>query len=194
MKAIHPNRHKHSAWTNPLMFQVNWFFCVLLPEYIFIPSTLLLLIFHAKYVLSHHSEYWVMAGFSLAGVCLDSLIASYGFMQLDRSIAIELSFDNFLFGNVLSAKLQFAPLWLICLWLSFSTCLNHALVFFHQRLELLVALTLAVIPLNYYLGAQVTGSSLSEPLSITLGLIMFYWSLLLVLSLKLLVTYSAEDK
>jgi hypothetical protein len=124
-------------------------------------STAALLLIHHVFFINKAKEWSVILCFACVGFSFDLLLSALGLIM----------FSSF-------------PLWLFCLWISFATCLNHALRIFHSRLRLLLVLTVFFIPLNYYLGALFTATLLVSPVWIVLMAITVFWLLLLSMAIK----------
>ena len=166
---------KHQALINALLFQCNWFVCIFAPLYFSFISATLLLIWHFNYLGRRAYEWRTMLIFSGLGYACDSLLANFSTLHFTDAIIITLPFT--------SLNLTLAPLWLLFLWLSFSSCLNHALFFLQTRLKLCAVLVIISIPLNYYVGAVLTGSEFLQSIPWILFLITLYWLVLLPLAL-----------
>jgi hypothetical protein len=141
---------------NGILFQLNWFVCIFLPE-VALYTTALLLLVHDRYFVKSVKEWQVIICFALFGFSFDLGLGVLGL----------LNFETF-------------PLWLLCLWLSFATCLNHALQFFHSRVALLLLLSCFSIPLNYAIGASYSNTLIMGPTWLVLSVITIFWLLLLV--------------
>ena len=102
----------------------------------------------------------------------DSLLSWLGLIHFTQPLTLA--------GNA------FAPLWLLLLWVSFSTCLHPCLTPLLKQKPLLLGLIALGIPLNYWLGATLTKTEFSAPLWLPLGLITLYWLLTLPLTLGLI--------
>ncbi len=68
------------------------------------------------------------------------------------------------------------PLWLVTLWMAFSTTLNSSLAWLKTRLALAAVLGLAGGPAAYYGGAQLGAMQLGEPLAASLLAIGVVWA------------------
>jgi hypothetical protein len=156
-------------WLNALLFQANWFVCVFARIHWLLISTIILLIVHGFIFVKVKQEWGLILTFALTGFLLDSIIAYLGLVMFNPLESITIG------------KITLAPLWLLGLWLSFSTCLCHCLKIFQQRQRLLCIITVFAIPLNYFIGAKLTQTTFSEPAILPLGLITLYWLVLLIL-------------
>lgn len=70
---------------------------------------------------------------------------------------------------------EFAPAWLIALWMAFATLFNVSLVWLKSRLWLAIVLAFIGGPLSYFAGAQLGAMVLAEPVEISLGVIGALW-------------------
>lgn len=141
---------------NGVLFQLNWFVCIFLPE-LSVYTTVSLLLIHHHFFIDDAKEWFVIACFALLGFGFDMSLSYFGLLD----------FQSF-------------PLWLLCLWLSFATCLNHALQFFHSRVLLLSLIACFSIPLNYAIGASFSNTLIMDPAWMVLSLITGFWLLLLI--------------
>ena len=71
---------------------------------------------------------------------------------------------------VLPNDVVIPPVWLICLWIVFSTLLNHSLRWLHSQLFFAVLLGALAAPFSYYAGIRLTDVSLAEPRGLVVGL------------------------
>ena len=70
---------------------------------------------------------------------------------------------------------DFAPAWLIALWMAFATLFNVSLSWLKSRLWLAILLAFIGGPVSYYAGAQLGALVLAEPIEISLGVIGALW-------------------
>ncbi|MCY4043923.1 MAG: DUF2878 domain-containing protein, partial [Cellvibrionales bacterium] len=150
-------------WINAVLFQLNWFICIFAPTYWLVASTLMLLLVHQVLFVKSLKEWRLMVALASAGFFLDSLMAHLGFLQFDFVDRLSLG------GWTL------APIWLLGLWVSFSTCLCHCLSVFFTKKTLLSLITVIAIPVNYVVGAKLTLAQFSDPIFIPLSIITLYW-------------------
>jgi len=66
--------------------------------------------------------------------------------------------------------------WLICLWIVFSTLLNHSLRWLQSQLFIAVLLGALMAPFSYYAGIRLTNVSLAEPEAWSLGFVAVAWA------------------
>lgn len=179
MKLIPTSAAQSSKWTllaNAVFFQINWFICIFLPMQVALVSTALLLLFHFYSVSRQRREWLLIFAFSLLGYGCDSLLINLDLMSYSEAFSVSINEQEIL---------QCAPLWLLFLWLSFASCLNHSLRYLQQRLWLASALVIVAIPFNYFIGANITESQFLAPVSFCLAVITAYWMLLLLLFLPI---------
>jgi hypothetical protein len=143
---------------------------------VYLLTTTFLLIFHGFAYVKNSFEWGYILLFSMIGFACDSVLFKSGLVLFSQPFNI---------GEILGLSFTVAPLWILCLWLSFSTCLNHCLSYLQGKPSLSVLLIVIGIPFNYYLGANFTGSELFEPFFIPLLAITLYWLVLLLGILKL---------
>ncbi len=167
---------------NALLFQANWFICIFMSSSVAAFTTLTLLLLHYKIFSRDKAEWFLILAFASLGFSCDSVIQLLGVMSFSQ--ALSLSYDS---------NLALAPLWLLFLWISFATCLNHCLAYLQQRLWLSVVLVIIAIPFNYYMGALMTDSVFLVAETIALFIITVYWAVLLPVFLHFLSKLASPD-
>lgn len=150
---------------NGALFQLNWFICIFTNNSLAIASTFVFLVIHARYFVQFSKEWFYIVIFTCLGFSFDLLLCKLNLLTF-----------------------QVFPFWLFCLWLSFATCLFHALGFFYQKIGLLAVIIMLAIPFNYYLGAKLTSTSITLP-ELTLFLITLYWLLVLPIFIRMITSY-----
>ena len=70
---------------------------------------------------------------------------------------------------------DFAPAWLVALWMAFATVVNVSLGWLKSRLWLAILLAFIGGPLSYFAGAQLGAMVLAQPVEISLGVIGALW-------------------
>lgn len=99
------------------------------------------------------------------GAAVDSLWAFAGIL-------------NFKTGSVL------VPLWLVCMWFFFASTLCHSLHWF-RFYPLISSLCAAIAgPFSYFVGAELSGVELGQPLWRTLLVMSVYWAMLFPLLMR----------
>ena len=156
---------------NIFSFYLGWFACVLaaardLP-WVGTAVALLLITLHLWRRAWPAPELRLILLSGVVGLALDSLPVALGLVDYPSGTVV----------------VNFAPYWIVALWMLFATTLNSSLRWLQGR-PLLAALLGAVAgPLAYYSGAQLGGMALLEPLPALLVLALG-WSLALPLLLS----------
>lgn len=147
---------------NAIGFQIVWFISVQGNNLNAALAAIVLLTVHQLIYKLKLKAWPVLIAFSLLGYLGDSLIA--------KILLIEYS-DNL---NPL------APLWLLGLWLSFATTLNHSMQWLFKTPYLTISIALLMVPISYLAGIQLSDSTVSGSYTffyISEGL---WWAILLV--------------
>ena len=84
-----------------------------------------------------------------------------------------------IFVSFADFEIVFPPLWMFCLWLAFSATVMHSLRWLQNHIYLSAILGLSVVPISYYLGAKISGSSISSPVYLSLLAEGVVWSIIL---------------
>lgn len=126
---------------NALGFQIVWFICVQGNNSFAVFSTIALILCHQLIFNTRLKNWSILIAFSSLGYLGDSLLARV--FYLDYS-------DNF--GDL-------APLWLLSLWLCFSTTINHSMAWLFKTPYFSVLAGLFLVPLSYWAGIKLSGSS-----------------------------------
>ncbi|MFT5453001.1 MAG: hypothetical protein ACI9N9_002499 [Enterobacterales bacterium] len=147
---------------NAISFQVVWFICVQGNNLNAALATIVMLSLQ-QLIFKINLKVWpLLIAFSLLGYLGDSVIA--------RLLLIEYS-DNL---NPL------APLWLLSLWLSFATTLNHSMKWLFKTPYLTICLALFIVPLSYLAGINLSDSTLSGSYTLFYLSEGVWWAMLLV--------------
>jgi len=166
-------KHQHSlSIANAVGFQVVWFLCVLGNDLIALAAAVLLCLCHQIWIMKHSREWWLVIGFSLIGIMADSILQMLGIIQFNGEINI-------------SSSITLIPIWMMCLWCTFSTTLTHGLFWLHGRFLLASLVGLIIVPASYYAGLSISGSAAIDPVWMTLLSVGLLWSVLLPLGLYL---------
>jgi len=145
---------------NLALFQLGWMVCVLGGNLYAVVFTLLALLLHQWLVLDNPRE-WKLIGIVVLGGCLwDSAMAHSGVIR---------------YADGLIAGL---PLWLVCLWLLFSTTFMHSLLWLRRFLWLAAPLAAVLGPASYWFGSNLTEAELRAPLPASLAIMAAGWALL----------------
>ncbi|NRA42053.1 MAG: DUF2878 domain-containing protein [Pseudomonadales bacterium] len=171
-QSMTPNQKKV---VNGLVFQINWFACIFANTTVLLASTIFLLLFHFALIDRNAKQWLILFFIAIIGYAADSALAASGMIMFSPSANLVLNGIN----------IAVAPLWLFCLWLSFSSCLHYAFSFLYQRLLLTLLICLSVIPFNYYIGANFRNAVFAEPSWLGLALIAAYWALLLPIAIRM---------
>jgi hypothetical protein len=156
-----------------IAFQIGWFFCIMAGNAlvftymaIFIAAHFIFLNISLIKVLWFKEILWLLVIF-MAGFTLETLVFSAGFLY-SKSPPVFL--DN----------LIFPPVWLLSLWVLFAIALRTCLAFVFSAPKITYLISVAVVPLNYYAGAQLnTDVNLNTPYILSLACISLLWVFLL---------------
>ncbi|MBN4055161.1 DUF2878 domain-containing protein [bacterium AH-315-K03] len=153
---------------NVVCYQLGWFSCVLGGDRVAVFITALCLILHGKFVVSSKKEWWLIGGLSLTGLLVDSALSSAGVFIFETQNSVLL-----------------IPIWLLCIWVLFSTTLCHSLVFLQSRLPLAIVLGAVAGPSSYFAGSSMASVTIAEPLVTSLMMISLSWAIIFPCSLLL---------
>jgi len=146
---------------NAVLFQLGWFACVLGAQRPWLlPIALACLLAHFRWIARGRGEAWLVAGATLGGSALDSLLLHLGLFDF-------------------AGDSPLLPPWLALLWALFATTLNHCLAWTARPWWLGSLLGAVGGPLSYLGGAQLAGVGLPLGLWITLPLLALIWAGLL---------------
>jgi hypothetical protein len=166
---------------NALGFQVVWFICVQGNNLNAVLAAIGLLCLH-KLIFKIELKAWPMLmAFSLMGYLGDSV--------LDKNF-------HLIYNDNLD---PLAPLWLLSLWLAFATTLNHSMQWLFNSKYLTVFIALFIVPISYFAGIQLSGSTFSLPINSTMPYWVFYiaegiwWAILLLVYKKLTSAYEITE-
>ncbi|MFO1428966.1 MAG: DUF2878 domain-containing protein [Candidatus Competibacteraceae bacterium] len=165
-----------SIAVNILSFYLGWFACVLGAArnvaWVGTVAALLLIILHLWRRAWPASELRLILLSGGVGLVLDSLPVALGLVAYPS-------------GTIM---VNFAPYWIIVLWMLFATTLNSSLSWLQGRLRLAALLGAVAGPLAYYSGARMGGMALLEPWP-ALSVLALGWSL----ALPLLLSWTTRD-
>ncbi len=122
--------------------------------------TLVALLLHSWLILSDPVEWKFIAVVVVVGCLWDMLMVSAGIIRYD---------DPMLLG---------IPVWLACLWLLFATTFMHCLYWMRRYLPLAVIFAALFGPASYWLGSQIAGAELSQPLILSMVTMAAGWGVL----------------
>ncbi len=154
---------------NAVLFQLMWFVCVQGNNAMALVATVIALLIHARFLVTTYVEWQLITGFTVIGFLLDSLINTAGWIMFSGSLSLTSS----------TVPVVIAPVWLLCLWLMFSTTLCHSLLWLNRYPWLSVMLACSAVPLSYYAGGHLSGSVLSQPIVMPLLAEVVIWAILL---------------
>lgn len=127
---------------NFVLFQVAWFICVISAarqlEWFAVLSIALAIAVHLLLVKERKAELLLILTAGLIGLLLDSLLISLGVFTPMNSWGLA----------------NFAPLWLIALWMLFGITLNHSLRWLQQRYLVAAVMGFVFAPVAYWAGQR----------------------------------------
>ena len=175
--------------TNALIFQVAWFICVQGNNLHAIWATLSLLALHLMLfkinVIQHIKTSLLLLSFCLAGFLGDSLVAAAVYLTYSNNLGSESVAAIPLISILpINSSTTFGPAWLLCLWISFSTTMNHSMNWLFQSPTISFLTGLLLVPLSYIAGIKLSGSILLSP----------YWQFYILEGLWWAVLLSAYQK
>lgn len=149
---------------NAIGFQIVWFICVQGNNLFAITATITLLAIHQKIFKPELKRWKLLIIFSLIGYVGDNFIA----------MLFEVTYSGYLI-----------PLWLLCLWLSFSTTIDHAMSWIFNKSYITLLVGTFMVPISYFAGISLSGSSLNHISDSSLFWLFFltegiWWSILLL--------------
>lgn len=158
---------------NFIGFNFCWFGLVILGNS-FIPIAILLILAHLFIIIKSYSakqaEIRLMLTIASLGVMLDSLLTYT---------------SVFSFPNKAEGMLLPIPIWLITLWLCFSTTIAHGLKPLNHSYFLQALFGAVFAPMSYLAGAKLGAVNLGYSWSITYVILSVIWACLLVLFFRL---------
>jgi hypothetical protein len=138
---------------NFIAFQIGWFACVLGGAYgwpmlgVAVAAVIIALHLHRAAWPRQEAILIVLSG--LLGFAADSLLTGLGLLKFPSG----------------QFHPQFAPYWMVAMWMSFATTFNVSLRWLKRRLGLAALLGMIAGPLAYYGGAQLGGVAFANPLA-----------------------------
>ena len=163
--------------TNALVFQAVWFICVLGNNVYAAISVMILVCIHKSLFNISSKDWVVLLAFSITGYLGDSIIAKL---------------LNFQYSNDLPF---IGPLWLLGLWVAFSTTLNHSMKWIFKTPYHAILIGLLLVPLSYLAGINLSNSdqlNTSNSYAI-LFLIEGIWWACLLLAYQKMISKQATD-
>lgn len=151
------------------LYQIGWFTCLLQGGVIALLATVLILCLHFYLMVDGNrfkQEWQLVLKLLFVGLIVETIAINTGALVADV-ISDELAFFSWL-----------PPLWLLCLWLLFSTTLSHGLAWLRQRLLLCAVLAAISAPSSYFAGAYLSPyMSLGDSTMLSLLTIGVLWAL-----------------
>ncbi|SMF47077.1 Protein of unknown function [Alteromonadaceae bacterium Bs31] len=177
------NKKIRIALTNSILFQLVWFVAVQGNNAAALAVTAVFFLVHAVYIFRSVPEITFIALFGAAGWLLDSLGNTFGLIHFAGAQSI----------SVLGIELFVAPLWLLCVWLTFASVLLYSLYWLNGRVITSAILGFIIVPANYWLGAKMSGSEFLGPVWSTLLIEGLVWALILPFGVKLAKAHCEAD-
>lgn len=163
---------------NALLFQAVWLVCVQGNNLYAVIATVLLLIINQVMFKTRLKFLALLLIFSFIGYVGDNVISS----------ALRLHYtNNFILFPQSELSITLAPLWLLSLWIAFSTTLNHSLAWLQKSPYIAFLIGGLLVPLSYLAGINLSNSEFlataSNPNINVIGLFYIieglWWALLL---------------
>lgn len=172
MTLTNPNR----LIVNAILFQVQWFICVQANNIAALIGFIVLMLAHKHFLKPDHKEVVMIIIFTLIGVVVESVASTIGLIQ----------FNGQTYSNIANHQVAIAPIWLILLWSTFATTLRHCLSWLYKKPFITVLLIIIFIPVNYLIGARLSGSIIQGKALYFLTYEVIVWLLVLPLTIRLL--------
>ncbi|MGV6806587.1 MAG: DUF2878 domain-containing protein [bacterium] len=164
---------RKEIFINIVVFQIGWLVCVQGNNVAAFVTALLVLIAHNLFICRDIREWLLIAGFASGGIIVDSLIQNSGLILFYDALSV----------HTATASISLLPLWMISLWLVFSTTLCHSLAPLANRMPVAALFGATGAPFSYFAGAKLSGSTLAEPLIGPLLVEGIFWALYFPLGL-----------
>lgn len=165
---------------NQLAFQTGWWTVVLTAAWGFpllgICVVITLVVWHLTRIRPFLSEALLITLVALTGFTIDSLLQSMGWVAFAGDPGGEL-----------------APLWMVALWVNFSTTLNVSLKALQRHPWLSVVLGAWGGPTAYWAGAQLSAMTVLD-VTAAFGVLAVAWALLTPLLLSLAAILTGSNK
>ena len=170
---------------NAISFQVVWFICVQGTSLFAVLATLVLIIIY-QYSFKPRPKIWkLLIVFSLIGYIGDNIIAA-AFKVNYAGVALPL------FESLTS------PFWLLALWLSFATTLNHSMLWLFNKSYITLIVAIFIVPFSYFAGITLSGSTFTYSSDSLLYWLFFlaegiWWAILLLSYGSIKSSYEAKN-
>ena len=136
---------------NIMAFQIGWFACVLGGAHgwpwLGVVVTVVVVALHLYRAARPRMETALILSSGVLGFLADSLLTGMGLLRFPSG----------------QWHPQFAPYWMVAMWMLFATTFNVALGWLKPRLGLAALLGMTAGPLAYYGGAKLGGVSFENP-------------------------------
>ena len=166
---------------NFIAFEIGWFTCVIAggSEWPWLGTGVALTVVALHLVLTPQPrlEWPLLVWAALLGVFLDSLPIVLGVVEYSTGTVID----------------DFAPHWIIAMWVQFATLLNVSLRWLRGRYVIAALAGAVLAPPAYYLGAGFGGMSFTEPVWQGLLALAVVWAIAMPLLLWLAQRYDGHQ-
>lgn len=144
---------------NAALFNIAWLLCVLGGNQVALVTAVLLLVFHIVIVSGVYQEIFFIAGVTVLGYTIDSILFA---------------------SNVLVSQSEYnlAPIWLLALWICFSTTLNHCFRMLQKRLRLAAILGAIAGTSSYLAGIRLSDVDFGMPVVQVAATLAIIWVVL----------------
>lgn len=128
---------------NIVFFQISWFSCLLLEQRWSLMITIIILLLHHVLIVRSSKEWLFISFVALLGSAADMLFGLSGVLDFPEHYFL-------------------IPVWLVCIWLTFATTLNHGFDWLKNHLCLAACLGSVGGPASYLAGAALTDVSFAS--------------------------------
>ena len=154
-----------------LVFQAGWFVCIMAGSCAAFLYTLIFLTIHFLFVFHRNTK-----SFARKEILWIVTISGFGLLIEIISFSFGLLYNKD--KEILFSYLSLPPLWLLCIWITFSLILRTCLAFLFTKPLISYLLLLVFVPVNYYAGAELNKDvAINEPYLLSLSLITLMWLL-----------------
>ncbi len=154
---------KHKI-VNAVLFQAGWFSCILLPAYMALFSTVIIIAIHLKISEDSSKEMFLIFGAGTMGYLMDSIFSLTGRINLEPA--------------------NESMIYLVCVWLLFISTLNSSMKWFCET-PVKAALLGALAPFSYFAAQALGKVKYSEPLVTSMIMHALLWSVFMLIIHKL---------
>ncbi len=146
---------------NAVLFQLTWFGCVIYGIWGCVPLLTMLFVAYSRRTLEQDLPLVTILG--MIGFGVDTLWIYLGILRFELPV-----------GDALT--IQFAPMWIVFLWMGVALTIDHSMQFFRDRPVIGATLAGGVAPLTYLTGERLGG--VDVPQTAGLALIACAWFVL----------------